>query len=183
MVNERVPRSRAAQKAATAKAVLEAAREEFERAASIRDDIRRLDWRVFARTDKYYIKEFEADSNANFSVLLDVSKSMLVDDVAVDAQEWLLVDPRAGLVRLTGGPAGVVGGTLYLSGHQAADWSGIGDYGPAVTDQRSRYCWEYTGGYGLAGSSDTPALPLAIQFAAIDAIRPGDPIEIQLPLK
>src|SRR5512138_2992049 len=40
------------------------------------DDIRRLDWRVFARTDKYYIKEFEADSNANFSVLLDVSKSM-----------------------------------------------------------------------------------------------------------
>ena len=40
------------------------------------DDIRRVDWRVFARTDKYYIKEFEADSNSNFSVLLDVSKSM-----------------------------------------------------------------------------------------------------------
>jgi len=40
------------------------------------DDIRRMDWRVFARTDKYYIKEFEADSNANFSVLLDISKSM-----------------------------------------------------------------------------------------------------------
>ena len=40
------------------------------------DDIRRVDWRVFARTDKYYIKEFEADSNANFSVLLDISKSM-----------------------------------------------------------------------------------------------------------
>lgn len=40
------------------------------------DDIRRVDWRVFARTDKYYIKEFEADSNANFTVLLDISKSM-----------------------------------------------------------------------------------------------------------
>jgi uncharacterized protein (DUF58 family) len=40
------------------------------------DDIRRVDWRVFARTDKYYIKEFEADSNANFTVLLDTSKSM-----------------------------------------------------------------------------------------------------------
>ena len=40
------------------------------------DDIRRVDWRVYARTDKYYIKEFEADSNANFSVLLDVSTSM-----------------------------------------------------------------------------------------------------------
>lgn len=40
------------------------------------DDIRRVDWRVFARTDKYYIKEFEADSNANFTVLLDISRSM-----------------------------------------------------------------------------------------------------------
>ncbi len=40
------------------------------------DDIRRVDWKVFARTDKYFLKEFEADSNANFSVLLDVSRSM-----------------------------------------------------------------------------------------------------------
>lgn len=40
------------------------------------DDIRRLDWRLYARTDRYYIKEYEADTNANFAVLLDVSKSM-----------------------------------------------------------------------------------------------------------
>ena len=40
------------------------------------DDIRRVDCKVFARTDKYFLKEFEADSNANFSVLLDVSRSM-----------------------------------------------------------------------------------------------------------
>src|SRR5204862_6814580 len=40
------------------------------------DDIRRVDWRLFARTDRFYIKEYEADTNANFSVLLDVSKSM-----------------------------------------------------------------------------------------------------------
>src|SRR5262245_38175575 len=40
------------------------------------DDIRRIDWRVFARTDRFYVKEYEADSNSNFSVLLDVSKSM-----------------------------------------------------------------------------------------------------------
>ena len=35
------------------------------------DDIRRIDWRLYARTDRYYVKEFEADSNANFLVLLD----------------------------------------------------------------------------------------------------------------
>lgn len=40
------------------------------------DDIRRVDWRLYARTDRYYIKEYEADSNSNFSVLVDVSKSM-----------------------------------------------------------------------------------------------------------
>ena len=40
------------------------------------DDIRRVDWRVYARTDKYYVKQYEADTNTNFSVLLDVSKSM-----------------------------------------------------------------------------------------------------------
>jgi uncharacterized protein (DUF58 family) len=40
------------------------------------DDIRRVDWRLYARTDRYYIKEYEADSNSNFSVLIDVSKSM-----------------------------------------------------------------------------------------------------------
>jgi len=40
------------------------------------DDLRRVDWRVFARTDRYYVKQFEADSNANCVVALDVSPSM-----------------------------------------------------------------------------------------------------------
>jgi uncharacterized protein (DUF58 family) len=40
------------------------------------DDIRRVDWRLFARTDKYYVKQYEADTNSNFAVLLDVSRSM-----------------------------------------------------------------------------------------------------------
>ena len=40
------------------------------------DDIRRVDWRVFARTDRFYVKEFEADTNSNFSVLFDISRSM-----------------------------------------------------------------------------------------------------------
>ncbi len=40
------------------------------------DDIRRVDWKLFARSDRHYIKLFEADTNTNFAVLLDVSKSM-----------------------------------------------------------------------------------------------------------
>jgi uncharacterized protein (DUF58 family) len=40
------------------------------------DDIRRVDWRLYARTDKYYVKQYEADTNTNFVVLFDTSKSM-----------------------------------------------------------------------------------------------------------
>jgi uncharacterized protein (DUF58 family) len=40
------------------------------------DDIRRVDWRLYARTDRYYIKQYEADTNTNFTILFDISKSM-----------------------------------------------------------------------------------------------------------
>jgi uncharacterized protein (DUF58 family) len=40
------------------------------------DDLRRMDWRLYARTDRFYLKQFEADTNANTSVFVDVSKSM-----------------------------------------------------------------------------------------------------------
>ena len=40
------------------------------------DDIRRVDWKLYARTDRYYIKQYEADTNANLMVMFDVSKSM-----------------------------------------------------------------------------------------------------------
>jgi uncharacterized protein (DUF58 family) len=40
------------------------------------DDIRRIDWKLFARSDRHFVKEFEADTNTNFTVLLDISPSM-----------------------------------------------------------------------------------------------------------
>jgi uncharacterized protein (DUF58 family) len=40
------------------------------------DDTRRVDWRLYARTDRLHVKEFEADTNTSVSVLLDVSRSM-----------------------------------------------------------------------------------------------------------
>jgi uncharacterized protein (DUF58 family) len=40
------------------------------------DDIRRIDWRVFGRTDRFYVKEFEADTNASVTFALDASASM-----------------------------------------------------------------------------------------------------------
>jgi uncharacterized protein (DUF58 family) len=40
------------------------------------DDIRRIDWRVYGRTDRFYVKEYEADTNASVSFALDTSASM-----------------------------------------------------------------------------------------------------------
>ncbi len=40
------------------------------------DDIRHVDWRVFARTDRFYMKEFEADTNLRCIIILDTSASM-----------------------------------------------------------------------------------------------------------
>jgi uncharacterized protein (DUF58 family) len=52
------------------------------------DDIRRVDWRLYARTDRYYIKQYEADTNANFCVILDVSKSMSFGSRGVTKLEY-----------------------------------------------------------------------------------------------
>jgi uncharacterized protein (DUF58 family) len=52
------------------------------------DDIRRMDWRLWARTDRYYIKEYEAETNSNFAVLLDVSKSMSYGSRGVTKLEY-----------------------------------------------------------------------------------------------
>lgn len=40
------------------------------------DDIRRVDWKLFCRTDRFFVKEFEADTNTNLTLALDVSRSM-----------------------------------------------------------------------------------------------------------
>lgn len=40
------------------------------------DDIRKVDWRVFGRTDRFYVKEYEAETNASVFFALDVSRSM-----------------------------------------------------------------------------------------------------------
>jgi uncharacterized protein (DUF58 family) len=40
------------------------------------DDLRRLDWRAFGRSDRFYVKEFEADTNLRCCFVLDTSGSM-----------------------------------------------------------------------------------------------------------
>lgn len=52
------------------------------------DDIRRIDWRVYARTDRYYVKQFEADTNTDVTVILDTSASMSFASKGVSKFEY-----------------------------------------------------------------------------------------------
>jgi uncharacterized protein (DUF58 family) len=40
------------------------------------DDLMRLDWKLFARSDRYYIRESEDETNTSMNLLVDVSHSM-----------------------------------------------------------------------------------------------------------
>lgn len=40
------------------------------------DDTRSVDWKVYARTDRFYVKKFEGDTNTQVFLLVDTSKSM-----------------------------------------------------------------------------------------------------------
>ncbi|MDA3874268.1 MAG: DUF58 domain-containing protein [Kiritimatiellae bacterium] len=43
------------------------------------DDPKHIDWQVYARSDRFYIKEFEADTNLRAYMVLDASGSMAYD--------------------------------------------------------------------------------------------------------
>ncbi len=40
------------------------------------DDVRQVDWKVFARTGRYFVREFEGETNTRLHLLLDMSRSM-----------------------------------------------------------------------------------------------------------
>lgn len=40
------------------------------------DEIRRVDWRVYGKTDRFYIREYEEETNLRAQIILDVSGSM-----------------------------------------------------------------------------------------------------------
>jgi uncharacterized protein (DUF58 family) len=48
------------------------------------DDLRYLDWKLFARSDRYYLKRFEDETNLRSWLLVDLSKSMGYGSLAYD---------------------------------------------------------------------------------------------------
>jgi uncharacterized protein (DUF58 family) len=79
------------------------------------DDLRHLDWKAYARTDRYYIKRYEQEVHASLTLVLDASASMGFSDLRggdkFDAVRLLLA--TLGLVLVRQGDA--VG--LVIVGH------------------------------------------------------------------
>jgi len=52
------------------------------------DDPRHIDWKVFGRTDRYYVKEYEEETNLNCYILLDLSRSMSYASQKISKREY-----------------------------------------------------------------------------------------------
>jgi uncharacterized protein (DUF58 family) len=52
------------------------------------DEIRRIDWRVFGRTDRFYIREYEEETNLRATILVDRSGSMAYGGRGGHPKKW-----------------------------------------------------------------------------------------------
>ncbi len=52
------------------------------------DEIRHIDWKLFGKTDRYYVKQFEEETNLRTHLLLDTSKSMSYSSGKISKLEY-----------------------------------------------------------------------------------------------
>jgi uncharacterized protein (DUF58 family) len=55
---------------------------------AVGDDLRHVDWKVWARQDRLYVKQFEEDTNLRCTMLVDVSNSMSYGRGALNKYEY-----------------------------------------------------------------------------------------------
>ncbi len=55
------------------------------------DDLRQLDWKMFARSERYYIKEAEIETNITVKFMLDASRSMAYEENGISKLQYAKV--------------------------------------------------------------------------------------------
>src|SRR3990172_13358197 len=55
---------------------------------AVGDDLRHVDWKVWARQDRLYVKQFEEDTNLRCLLLVDVSASMAYGQGAMNKYQY-----------------------------------------------------------------------------------------------
>lgn len=79
------------------------------------DDPMRIDWKLYARSDRLYIKEFEDETNAGMRIMVDVSGSMAYTSGTVTKQDYAFY-LAASLAHLMVRQRDAVGLTLFDEG-------------------------------------------------------------------
>ena len=131
------------------------------------DEIRHIDWRAFAKLDKYYVKRFEMETNLKAMLVVDASGSMAYGRGAMTKLEYAAVCAGA-LAYLLSRQGDQVG--LCIAGDGGAV-SGVRQFVPFASSpthvQALLHELE-----NAAGSGPT-LLPAALDFAAEKAPRRG----------
>jgi uncharacterized protein (DUF58 family) len=52
------------------------------------DSLRFIDWKVYGRSDRYYIKQFEEETNLRCNILIDISKSMQYGSLKITKAQY-----------------------------------------------------------------------------------------------
>ena len=52
------------------------------------DEIKKIDWKLFGKTDRYYIKEYEEETNLRSYIILDTSKSMNFSNASISKLDY-----------------------------------------------------------------------------------------------
>jgi uncharacterized protein (DUF58 family) len=88
------------------------------------DDLRQLDWKMYARTDKFYIKQSEVETNVDVTFMIDNSRSMLYEESGLKKLDVAkLLVGVLGFVGLENGDwIGIADGTTMKSGNDKRHW-------------------------------------------------------------
>lgn len=124
------------------------------------DDLRRIDWKAYARTDRLYVKEYEADTNAGVLFALDVSGSM---------------DYASGAVNKFAYARMLVAALAWLTQRQG-DRVGLATFSDRLVEMippSTRHLQLLFHALGRAKPTGEGKLPLAIDHVADVATRPG----------
>ena len=58
------------------------------RSYEVGDEIKKIDWKLFGKTDRYYIKEYEEETNLRSYIIMDISKSMTFFNKSISKLEY-----------------------------------------------------------------------------------------------
>src|SRR6266567_5431666 len=61
------------------------------------DDIRHIDWKVYGKTDKIYLKQYQEETNLHLLCIVDASESMGYTSVKSGPDWWSKYDPATAI--------------------------------------------------------------------------------------